>query len=43
MYGNNEDVPQKLIEFFFPDAHIRNIAFAVVWNVLAVDENESVD
>jgi hypothetical protein len=34
MYGNNEDVPKKLTDNFYPDLHVRDITFAVVWNVL---------
>ncbi len=41
MYGNNEDVPKKLLEFFYSDSRVRDIAFAVVWNVLAADEKDS--
>jgi hypothetical protein len=43
MYGNNEDAPKKVIDNFYPDLRIRDIAFAVVWNVLTADENESVN
>jgi hypothetical protein len=43
MYGNNEDVPKKLMENFYPDLCIPDVAFVVVWNVLAVDEHESVN
>ncbi len=43
MYGNNEDVPKKLMGNFYSDSHVRDVAFAVVWNVLAADENESVN
>jgi hypothetical protein len=43
MYGNNEDVPKKLTDNFYPDLRVCDVAFAVVWNVLAADENESVN
>jgi hypothetical protein len=43
MYGNNEDVPQNLIDNFYPESWVRNVAFAVVWNVLVADENNSVN
>jgi hypothetical protein len=46
MYGNNEDVQKTLMDNFYPDLHVRDVAFtafAVVWNVLAVDENKSVN
>jgi hypothetical protein len=38
-----EDVPKKLMDNFYPDLHVRDIAFAFVWNVLAADENKSVN
>ncbi len=41
MYGNNEDVPKKLLDNFYPESRIHDVAFAVVWNVLVVDENNS--
>ncbi len=41
MYGNNEDVPHKPMDIFYPDAHVREVAFGVVWNVLVADENKS--
>jgi hypothetical protein len=43
MCGNNEDVPQKLMDNFYPDARAHDIAFADVWNVLAADENKIVN
>ncbi len=42
MYRNNEDVPQKLMSNYYSDARIHDVAFAVVWNVLTVDENKIV-
>ena len=36
MYGNIQDVPNKLLDNFFTD-------LPVVWNVLAADENNSVN
>jgi hypothetical protein len=43
MYGNNEDVPKKLLENFYPESRVRGVAFAVVRNVLAADLNNSVN
>ncbi len=43
MYGNNEDVPKQLMDNFYPDSHVRDVTFAVVWNVLTEDENKSVN
>ncbi len=43
MYGNNEDVPKKLMDIFYTDLCICDVAFAVVCNVLAVDEYKSVN
>jgi hypothetical protein len=43
MYENNEDVPEKLMDNFHPDLRIYVVTFAVVWNVLVVDKNESVN
>jgi hypothetical protein len=43
MYGNNEDVPKIIMDNFNPDLRIRDVAFAVVWNVLAADDNKSVN
>jgi hypothetical protein len=41
MYGNNEDIPKKIMNNFYPDLSIHDIGFAVVWNVLVADENKS--
>jgi hypothetical protein len=43
MYGNNEDVPKKHMDNFYPESRIHDVAFEVVWNVLVVDENNSVN
>jgi hypothetical protein len=43
MYGNNEDVSKKLLDNFYPELCICDITFAVVWNVLVADENNSVN
>jgi hypothetical protein len=43
MYGINEDVPKNLIEICYPDLCIHDVAFAVVWNALAADENKTVN
>jgi hypothetical protein len=42
MYGNNEDVPKKFGQLY-PESDIRDVTFAVVWNVLMADENKSVN
>ncbi len=42
IYGNNEDVP-IFFDNLYPESHLRDVTFAVVWNVLAADENKSVD
>ncbi len=43
MYGNNEDVPKKVLNNLYPESHLRDVTFAVVWNILAADENKSVN
>jgi hypothetical protein len=43
MYGNNEDVPEKLLNIFYTDSCVCDVAFAVVCNVLVEDENHSVN
>jgi hypothetical protein len=43
MYGNNGDVQKKLMDNFYPDLCIRDVPFAVVWKIFAVDENKSVN
>jgi hypothetical protein len=43
MYGNNEDVPKTFLDNLYPEPHLRDVTFAVVWNVLAADENKSVN
>jgi hypothetical protein len=43
MYGNNEDVPKKFFDNLYPESHLCDVTFAVVWNVLAADENNSVN
>jgi hypothetical protein len=43
MYVNNEDVQKKLLDNFYAESRVRDVAFAVVWNVLAADENNSVN
>jgi hypothetical protein len=43
MYGNNKDVPKKFFNNLYPESHLRYVTFAVVWNVLAADENKSVN
>jgi hypothetical protein len=41
MYGNNEDVPKRCFDNLYPESHLRDDTFAVVWNVLAAVENKS--
>ena len=43
MYGNNEDVPKTFLDNLNPESHLHDVTFAVVWNVLAADENKSVN
>jgi hypothetical protein len=43
MYGNNEDVPINIFDSLYPESHLRDVTFAFVWNVLAEDENKSVN
>ncbi len=43
MYGNNEDVPKKFFVNLYSESHLCDVTFAVVWNVLAADENKSVN
>ncbi len=43
MYGNNEDVPKRIFDNWYPESHLCDVTFAVVWNVLAADENKSVN
>jgi hypothetical protein len=30
IYGNNEDVPKKILENLYPESHLPDITFAVV-------------
>ncbi len=43
MYGENEDVPNKFFDNLYPESDLRDVTFAVVWNILAADENRSVN
>jgi hypothetical protein len=43
MYGNNDDVQKKLINNFYPERHVCDVAFVVVWNILVADANKSVN
>ena len=43
MYGKNEDVPNKFFYNLYPESDLRDVTFAVVWNILAADENRSVN
>jgi hypothetical protein len=43
MYGNNEDVPIKIFDSLYPESDLRDVTFAVVWDILAADENRSVN
>jgi hypothetical protein len=42
MYGNNADVPKMFFGNLYPESHLCDDTFAVVWNALAADENNSV-
>jgi hypothetical protein len=42
MYGSNEDVP-FFLDNTYPESHIRDVTFAVVWNVSMADENKNVN
>jgi hypothetical protein len=39
MYGKNEDVTKMFLNNLYPESHLRDVTFAVVWNALAADEN----
>ena len=41
MYGNNEDVPKTFFDNLYPESHLCDVTFAVVWNVLVTGENKS--
>jgi hypothetical protein len=43
MYGNDEDVPNKFFDILYPESDLRDVTFAVVWNILVADENRSVN
>ncbi len=43
MYGKNEDVPNKFFDNLYPESDLGDVTFAVVWNILAADENRSVN
>ncbi len=43
MYGSNEDFPKPNLDNLYPESHIHDATFAVVWNVLAADENNNVN
>ena len=40
---NNEDVSKKFFDNLHSESHLCDVTFAVVWNVLAADENNSVN
>jgi hypothetical protein len=42
-YRNNEDVPKKFFDNLYPESHLCDVTFAVVWNALAADENNGVN
>jgi hypothetical protein len=43
MYGNNEDVPNNFFDSLYPESDLHDVTFAVVWKILAADENRSVN
>jgi hypothetical protein len=34
---------KSIFDNLYPESHLRDVTFAVVWNVLAADENKSVN
>ncbi len=34
---------KKIFDYLYPVSHLPDVTFAVVWNVLAADENKSVN
>jgi hypothetical protein len=43
MYGNNEDAPNCFFGNLYPESHLPDVTFALVWNVHAADEHKSVN
>jgi hypothetical protein len=43
MCRNNEDVPNKFFGNLYPESDLPDVIVAVVWNILAADENRSVN
>jgi hypothetical protein len=43
MYGNNEDVPKTFFDNSFPESYLRDVTFAIVWNVVVADDSTSVN
>jgi hypothetical protein len=42
-FGSNEDGPKIFLDNLYPESHMRDVTFAVVWNVHVADENKSVN
>jgi hypothetical protein len=42
-YGSNENVPKRFFDNLYPESHLCDVTFVVVWNVLVADENNSVN
>ncbi len=36
-------IQKKFFDKLYPESHLRDVTFAVVWNALAADENKSVN
>ncbi len=43
MYGNNEDFPKRFFDNLYPESDLRDVTFVIVWDILAADENRSVN
>jgi hypothetical protein len=41
MYGNNDNVTKIFFDNLYPESHLRDGTFTVVWNILVADENKS--
>ncbi len=42
-YGNNGDLSKKNLGNLYTESHIHDVTFAVVWNILATNENKTVN
>ncbi len=39
----NNTIPKRFFDNLYPESHLCDVTFAVVWNVFAADENNSVN